>query len=311
MRNQLLFTAALAVASYSSYAQAPYVLAGQTAGTVSVTLSPVVSLSGQALSFPTWGGRMQQEPLDLDNDGVVDLVISASGTGQLGQTSHAAFVQVSNSNVELYSYPPAGGFGYTCFGLASGDTLQAVMRKRNSSGLLGTWSSASQINPVSGTTIHNPLAFSSIISATNGQVAPQGDWRDLQIHYAGVRLRSSATAPWRYGWIRLQNISNSAPVTITIQAYALATPTLLSQQSARTVGWQVYPTSVVDQLTLEPPTSTERGQVAVQDLCGRSILQATLSGSRQILNLSDLATGCYLVRFDTPRGHFTQRITKQ
>jgi hypothetical protein len=310
MKNQLLFTVGLALTSYGGYGQAPYILAGQTAGTSSVILVPIVSLSGQGIFSMAGGGTRQQEPLDVDNDGVVDLVISASGYSQPRQTSHAAFVQVRDSNVELYSYPPTGGFGYTCFGLASGDTLQSVMRKRNANGLLGTWSSASQINPISGATIHNPLAFSSIISASNGQVPPQGDWLDLRVHYAGFRLRSSSTAPWRYGWIRLQNSSNANPVTISIQAYAAATPTL-SRQSARTVGWQVYPTSVVDQLTLEPPSSTERGQVIVQDLCGRSVLQATLSGRRQRLNLAGLATGCYVVRFDTPRGQYTQRITKQ
>jgi hypothetical protein len=106
-------------------------------------------------------------------------------------------------------------------------------------------------------------------------------------------------------------VSNAAnPVILNIQAYALATVPL-SLQVAHTAGWQVYPTAVADQLTLEPPTAGERGQVTVHDLCGRPVLQQALSGARQQLNLTGLASGCYLVRLDTPTGHFVQRIAKQ
>jgi hypothetical protein len=311
MQHRLLFAASLFLTAHISYAQAQYTLAGQVAGTASVTLAPVVSLSGQAIYSAAGGGSGQQKSLDVDNDGVVDMVISADGSAGSGgrYPSHSANVRVRDSNVELYSYPPAGAFGYSCVGLASGDTLQPVMHRRNAAGVLGIWSSASSLNPLYGTAIYNPLLFSGVGNGANGQYS-QGDWLDLQAHYAGFRLRAGSTSPWRYGWLRLQTISNANPITITIQAYALAT-VALSAPTARATGWQVYPTLVTDQLTLEPPTSAERGQVTVRDLCGRSVLWAMLSGKRQQLDLAGLAAGCYLVQVDTSVGHFVQRVAKQ
>jgi hypothetical protein len=182
------------------------------------------------------------------------------------------------------------------------------MRRRNAAGALGIWSSASSTNSTLNITVYNPLLFSGFGNTPGGQFT-QGDWLDLQVHYTGFRLRANSTSPWRYGWLRLQTTSNN-PVTINIEAYALATVPL-SLQAANTAGWQVYPTSVADQLTLEPPTSGERGQVTVHDLCGRPVLQQALNGARQQLNLTGLASGCYLVRLDTQTEHFVQRIAKQ
>jgi hypothetical protein len=310
MRHSLLLAASLTIASHGSYAQS-YTLVGQTIGTSSVTLSPVVSLLGQAVYSAAGGSSGQQKFLDVDNDGVNDLVVDAYGTAQSAgrYASHTANIMVLRADLELYANPPASPFGYSCLGLATGDTLQPVMHRRNAAGVLGSWSSASSINPLFGTTYYNPLLISGVGNGANGQYS-QGDWLDLQVHYAGFRSRASPTAPWRYGWLRLQ-VSNAAnPVILNIQAYALATVPL-SLQVAHTAGWQVYPTSVADQLTLEPPTSGERGQVTVHDLCGRPVLQQALNGARQQLNLTGLASGCYLVRLDTQTGHFVQRIAKQ
>lgn len=309
MQHRLLFTVVLVLAGRGSYAQAQYTLAGQVAGTASVTLTPVVSLSGQAIYSAAGGGSAQSQPLDIDSDSRVDLVISATGyAGSAGNyPSHSAAIQLKHPDIELYTAAAVNAAGPTCFGLASGDTLQPVMHQRNAAGVVGTWSSGS--TAYNGVTTYNPLALSTVANGALGQYWA-GDWHDLQMHYVGFRLRASPTAPWRYGWLRLQATSIANPVTLNLQAYALAT-TALGVQSARAAGWQLYPTQVADWLILEPPTAAGRGQVTVQDLCGRPVLRAALSGSRQQLDLVGLAAGCYLVQFDTPAGHFVQRIVKQ
>ncbi|RZK29490.1 MAG: T9SS type A sorting domain-containing protein, partial [Hymenobacter sp.] len=137
-----------------------------------------------------------------------------------------------------------------------------------------------------------------------------GAWLGTQDRYLGVRLRSSAAAGWRYGWVRLQVTSSTNPVTLVLKDYALGT-TLLAQQPAQAAGWQIYPTQVTDQLTLEPPTPTGQSQVTVADLCGRAVARAVVSGRRQQVSLAGLAAGVYLVQLDTPTGHFVQRIVKQ
>ncbi len=314
MKRRLLHATCLALLSATaSHAQTQHTLAGQTAGTSSVTLSPVVTLSGQAVYSAAGGSSGQQHFLDIDNDGVNDLVIAAYGTAQSAgrYPSHIANIMVLRADLELYANAPTSPFGYSCLGLATGDTLQPVMRRRNAAGALGSWSSASSVNPLYGTIYYNPILISGVGNGANGQYS-QGDWLDLQVHYAGFRSRANSTSPWRYGWLRLQVSSIANPVTLHIQAYALATTALsLPLPSARAAGWQVYPTSVADQLTLEPPTAGGAGQLTVHDLCGRPVRQAALSGSRQQLNLAGLAAGCYLLKIDTPAGYFTQRIVKQ
>ncbi|RZL13424.1 MAG: T9SS type A sorting domain-containing protein [Hymenobacter sp.] len=126
----------------------------------------------------------------------------------------------------------------------------------------------------------------------------------------GVRLRSSAAAGWRYGWVRLQVNSYTNAVLFNVKDYAIST-TVLAVQTAQAAGWQIYPTQVTDQLTLEPPTPTGQSQVTVADLCGRVVARAMVSGRRQQLSLAGLAPGLYLVQLDTPAGHFVQRIAKQ
>jgi hypothetical protein len=170
MRHSLLLAASLTIASHGSYAQS-YTLVGQTIGTSSVTLSPVVSLLGQAVYSAAGGSSGQQKFLDVDNDGVNDLVVDAYGTAQSAgrYASHTANIMVLRADLELYANPPASPFGYSCLGLATGDTLQPVMHRRNAAGVLGSWSSASSINPLFGTTYYNPLLISGVGNGANGQ----------------------------------------------------------------------------------------------------------------------------------------------
>jgi hypothetical protein len=160
--------------------------------------------------------------------------------------------------------------------------------------------------------------LSRAYSVYNGGFVYEGNWNG-EDGYLPVRLRSNQNAPWQYGWVRIQLVpDNTGPaytinlyeLKVIIKDYALAN-SILALQPAQAAGWQIYPTQVTDQLTIEPPTPTGQSQVTVADLCGRTVMQAAGSGRRLQLSLAGLAAGVYLVQLDTPAGHFVQRIAKQ
>lgn len=307
MLRPLLLLAGLVLTSiHAGHAQAQYTFAGQTAGTAYTSLTPFVVLTGRA-DYSAGGGTSQQYEADVDTDGRADLRFQASGTVTLGSYgSHSLSVWARHGDVQLYAATESPT-GPACVSLASGDTLQAVMHRRTAAGTRGSWSDGSLIH--NGSTYYDPFSLSLVASGALGPYSG-GGWLDGQEHYLGFRLRANAAAPWRYGWLLAQATSTSNPATLIVKGYALASQplSLLPPQAG---GWQVYPTQVADQLTIQLPVGMRTGWATVFDLYGRNVVDAELLGSQQQLRLSALAAGVYIVQLATPAGRFAQRIIKR
>jgi len=260
-----------------------------------------------------------KESMDLNGDGIADLKIElyVNAIWAQGQ-SPIAYCEISplHANVALpISHALVFSSLYFSSALTKRTLNEVIQSELVASGNMkqGEWVSA----PLSINDYGYGLTLAEGYygyNSPNGAVHT-GFWDDAQDGYLPVRLRASSNTPWQYGWVRLQVPSESTPknysnIKVIIKDYAISN-TVLAVQPAQAAGWQIYPTQVTDQLTLEPPTPTGQSQVMVADLCGRTVAQAVVNGRRQQLSLAGLAAGVYIVQLDTPAGHFVQRIAKQ
>ncbi|RZL13423.1 MAG: T9SS type A sorting domain-containing protein [Hymenobacter sp.] len=324
MDRFLLSMACLALLAMGSArtGRAQTIFAGQVAGATYTDVVPDKELFAERKSGMV--DSQVEESMDLNGDGIADikieLYVNAIWTGGQSSTAYCRIYPL-HANVALpISEPSSYSKRYYNPGLTKRTLGEAIQSELVASGSMkaGVW--------VTGPTDlldanHSFFVLSEGFYGYNSPVGAvhTGFWYDGQDGYLPVRLRANSTAPWQYGWVRLQapgafynnsGEANFGSVSVIIKDYALSN-TVLAAQTAQAAGWQIYPTQVTDQLTFEPPTPTGQSQVTVGDLCGRAIAHAVVSGRRQQLSLAGLAAGVYIVQLDTPAGHFVQRITKQ
>ncbi|HEX8658083.1 MAG TPA: T9SS type A sorting domain-containing protein [Hymenobacter sp.] len=275
-------------------AQAQYILAGQAAGSNYTDIIPDKTLAVNLLGAV--GTIAAVDSLDLDGDGRFDLLLKAEAYAARstaenpygGGSSARTDVEAKHPNVAIYNFYPIVGF-------TSNDTISGRLN-----------------NPFWWATASNGSRWLTWVSVNRGGYSRSGSWLDGQEKYMAVRLRPSATAAWRYGWIRIQvNPLNTDAVTMIVKDYAL-TPaaTVLGLPMARAAGWQLFPVPASDWLTVQNPRATT-GRLQVVDACGRKQLSIALTGPQHRLNVSTLAAGIYVVHIQTATGNFVQRIIKQ
>jgi len=292
MKHSLLIYGWLLVAGLlgSQSLRAQGVVAGQKFGITYVDIPDI------PLGAATSGPYTQLDSLDLDADGRFDLRFTAYASSSSFES--AARVLPLHDNVAIYS----GSQSPVIVGFALNDSIKQRIAQPTPTLPPNVWSSRSTIYP-SAPSYLTYEAYSPPSSQS------YGNWLDAKDHYMGVRLRSTAAAGWRYGWVRIQVYSYANAVIFTVKDYALS-PILLAQQPARAAGWHLYPVPTNNLLTVQSATAAT-GQLILSDAQGRVHLRQAFTGTSQQLDLSALAAGLYLIRLQTSAGSFTQRITKQ
>ncbi|MGI4871746.1 MAG: T9SS type A sorting domain-containing protein [Janthinobacterium lividum] len=282
MRHTLLVAGSLALAHLfaARLAHSQTLPAGQTTGVVYTDLMPDVVI-----------GRSATSTLDLDNDGRADLQLASYYFSLPNYAETQLHMLHGDVNIVFNPGSP------TVASFPVGYIIQDLMPSTTSSPSL-QWYTMGAYDPY---LTHYGINQGSGI----GQYA--GSWVDNQDHYMGVRVRASATAPWRYGWVRVQVPDYNAP-SMTVKDYAL-TNAVLATQPALAAGWQIYPTCVTSQLMVIPPAAIP-AQLTVRDLCGRAQLHLSLPPTGSQLDLTPLAAGVYVLELETPAGRFSQRISK-
>lgn len=286
-RNLLLSMMASSLLLATTTLHAQSLLAGQTTSVNYASFTPAISLvANSSYNNGAGGGEIKTQSVDLDGDGRFDVEFRAYGNMQV-PTLYQSF---SNTASALHTDVQF----YGSVSLSTTNVIQQSMSYANSTGSVGSWGTSAVFTNY----YFNPTTPNSYT----------GDWVDKQDHYIGIRLRSSASAAWRYGWIRVQVTSYNGPASLLVKDYAL-TNTALAVQSAQAAGWQVYPTYVTGQLTIVPPAAAV-AQLTLRDLCGRVQLQAVLPATSSQLDLSALAAGVYVLELEAKAGRFSQRISK-
>lgn len=272
--------------------RAQYILAGQAVGATYVDLAPDRVLTATRTASNT------SDSLDLDADGRFDLRFAAYTSTSTFPSELETRVMPLHDNVAIYSASQAP----LVVGFISNDSIQQRIAQPSLTLPPNVWSSRSTIYPYGSSYLthqgNNPAGLQS-----------SGAWLGGQDRYLGIRLRSSAAAGWRYGWVRLQVTNYAIPVTLVIKDYALG-GTLLAQQPARVAGWQLYPVPTTGLLTVQAATATT-GLLTISDAQGRVHLRQAFAGTSQQLDLAALAAGLYLIRLETSTGSFSQRIARQ
>src|SRR6056297_188358 len=75
-------------------------------------------------------------------------------------------------------------------------------------------------------------------------------------------------------------------------------------------GINLYPNPVGDKINIRS-TSEQVSRVVVTDLSGRVCLQKTTNNQNEVLNLSKLNSGIYLIQLETEKGKYTAKIVKK
>src|SRR6056297_3560678 len=75
-------------------------------------------------------------------------------------------------------------------------------------------------------------------------------------------------------------------------------------------GINLYPNPVGDKINIRS-TSEQVSRVVVTDLSGRVCLQKTTNNQNEVLNLSKLNSGIYLIQLETEKGKYTTKIVKK
>jgi hypothetical protein len=280
--------------THSQQVCAQYILAGQTASTTYVDLLPDKAVSAQRSVL-----NEAQDSLDLDADGRYDLrlnpVVSAASYPSYAESR----IMPMHDDVAIYSSSQSPYI----IRFAGADTVQQRIQQPNPTIPPNVWGSRSTIYQ---------YGSSWLTLAGSNPAGSQlfGQWLDGQDGYLGVRLRNGPAGTWRYGWVRVQSPAvSTGSATIVIKDYALSS-TALSQNTASSRGWHIYPIPTADWLTVKPPTPAT-GQLIVVDAVGRARLSAPLSTTGNQLDISSLAEGVYILQIKTATQTTTERIIKQ
>ncbi|MBF9143562.1 T9SS type A sorting domain-containing protein [Hymenobacter properus] len=295
MHQRLLLFCLITVAlAMPQGVRAQYILPGQRAGATYVDLIPDKTVAAQRP-----GTTEAKDSLDLDADGRYDLRINAVVSTVNFPSFSESRVMPLHDNVSIYSSSQAPAI----LRFAGNDTIQQRIPQPNPPLPPNAWGSRSTIYAYGPSWLtragNNPAGIQSF-----------GYWLDGQDGYLGIRLRSSTTGSWRYGWVRIQAITNSTnSTTIVVKDYALAN-LALAQRTASAAGWQVAPIPATAWVTVKPPTPTS-GQITVVDALGKVHLSGSFSPTNARFDISGLAAGVYFMQIKTTREAFLERMVKE
>ena len=163
------------------------------------------------------------------------------------------------------------------------------------------------IYPVTPTTMtFGFIVANTTVTAQKALTLTTGQWNSINLSFADLKA-SSPTADFT----QVKQISFS-PVSGTFYLdnllfYNDGTTAISSVISEN--GISCYPNPIANKLTVS--AKTEISQMTVRNLLGQSVKTATVNGFEKVIDLSDLASGNYLLTLKLANGQFsTQKIVK-
>lgn len=302
MKHLLLALSAFICISFSTNAQS--IVAGQTSGVLYTDIIPDRVATATMTASTISQLMLVSDSLDLNLDGQYDITwaayISHLQLGLRYSSESSGAIKPMHSNLELValSGPPNLIIGFDAQTVVANTVPQTT--PPTIPRVWMTYAGLRDLRPALAYKLESPVSSTT-----------WGFWADGQDRYLAVRLRTSSSAPWTYGWIRIQvsNFSFSS-VTVTVKDYAFEQNVLSNKPTAANDTWQVYPNPVECVLTLQPK-KLGNGQVKLFDVQGRMVL-ATPSRvqEKQDLDLSSLPAGVYILHLTTAQGTITKRINK-
>ena len=282
------------------------ITAGQTSGVEYTDISPDPVTS---IAVPT--GQLS-DSLDLNQDGTYDLRWTSrtlQATTQLGRTSWAAhaLIRPLHDNIEIacqQSVPPTTSYnrGFI-LGFSAATAIDAQIPQLNPPNTCcnNSWFGES--------TWPTEASFVWVDRYVSTSYRTAGGYQPGIDRYMGVRFRTTASSPWRYGWVKVAIQAAIGSVTITVKDYAFE-QTILSNKTQAANSWQVYPIPVEHSLTLQSSNSGLK-YAELLDTKGRVVsVTHFIAYTPEQLDLSRLPAGVYVLRLTDQKGVVTKRINK-
>jgi hypothetical protein len=282
------------------------IVAGQTSGAAYTDITP-----DRVTTIAVATGQLS-DSLDLNLDGTYDVRWTSrtlQATTQLGRTAWDAhaLIRPLHDNIEIacqQSIPSSTSYNHGFilgFGAATVIDAQIPQLSQPGSCCINRWSGRS--------TWPTEASFVWIDRYVSTSYRTAGDYQPGVDRYMSVRFRTTASSPWRYGWVRVAIQAEVGSVTITVKDYAFE-QTILSNKKPTADAWQVYPTPVENTLTLQSSTTGPK-HATLLDAQGRVVSVTHFTAhTPELLDLTRLPAGVYVLRLTDDKGTVTKRINK-
>ena len=200
----------------------------------------------------------------------------------------------TNTQANLYILQTGNGIlanlvSYTNLGYATDIPLGTAI------GASSAWNTASQ------------AVLASLFGTTH-----YGHLGDGAEHYMGVKFTDAAAAI-HYGWIRVSGV-NADGTHVTIKDWAYNSTADASINAGQTtsgvnevsnINYNVYSNNKNVYINF---TTEVNGNVNVYNSLGELVYTDKMAGSKNIINLSNLNTGIYMIRIESDKGSFIKKV---
>ncbi|MFA6925320.1 MAG: T9SS type A sorting domain-containing protein [Bacteroidales bacterium] len=274
--KKLIFTSTMLLAAIGAFAQ---INAGQ---------NPQILLSGiQAAVYYPPINQVKFDSVDINNDGVNDLVLAAGGIVYDGE-EYSTYPFLLNQNIQICT----DNKGVKKYNL--GNQISAT----------GNWTSL-----VGGP---NGIYFRSIrTSSWNGPPYPpytySGNWYDYTIDGSGIKWPDCGYLGFRiinpldtlYGWMKICSMTDpSFCSSVSCTEMGLESPQTHINQNYKKPLVSVYPNPAMELITIEIKNKERLGYIEIIDITGKAILRrdCNYATDKVIIDVGNFAKGMYIVK---------------
>ncbi len=216
--------------------------------------------------------------IDVDQNGIMDFLISGYGTGSLGGCSGSAGVYSLNQGSKIITHEETSE-GYP------GDVFYTV-------------NVADTLNP--GQTINNNSVFNQTAGylwSTNGGFSSGAyvhTWNSSEDHYIGFMIKPNEDT--LYGWIRLNVILANGSCTVTLKDFACNINVFASVERQVYDSFSVYPNPASGYINISTDADNTKTEVWIYNSIGTKVDMFLIENNLSI-DISDYSPGIYYIKF--------------
>mgnify|MGYP006188524309 CR=1 FL=1 len=245
--------------------------------------------------------------LNLDGDAAIDMglvVQSGSVTGIYSYgTMQIPYTVTYNAGAAVFGSAAPSTNGW----MGSSSSAPSILSNGNAIDASGTfYQSQGIVGAVQNTYLGAPI---------NGQYGPYSSGNFLGTEgYIGVRFDISGST--HYGWVRVEMAADATSMTIKDYAYDATPNTAIAAGDMGPVGVDEvnFETAIQfisnqnNQVTVKMNTTITNGMINVVSIDGKSVASINVNSQTELVDLSNLSSGIYMVNLTSNEGTITKKF---
>lgn len=230
------------------------------------------------------------------------------------------FINFSLFNSTATSTPPNyadGGVGYAMYTFnsttAASDTRAYFRGVYLTAGEIATVSFKTRLYNTAIPSAPSPFTFSltgGIAQAAASQTAIQSFTNTSDVEYTTHTATYTATATGLY-YFGIHNNTPAAATQTFLFLDAISITSNLSNNEFLASNVSIYPNPTKDMINISNSINATINSIQVTDLNGRTVKSIVVNANEGQLNISDLASGIYMMNVSTDQGNITKKIIKE